>query len=145
MHAILITGTFSEETRRRRLNQQLATYQILRMTIADNSKTVHISIINGCTVLQYLVTDYRTFIKETKRRIICVKRSTPILTKKVQDPPLPRPFELPQNFPQAITIALLNKKLIVKPTAKFIITISQAVYSGKIYLQPTLQSSTLMK
>ena len=81
--------------------------------------------------------------------VITVKRSTPILTKRVQESP-PRPFELPQNFSQAITIALSNKKLAGKPRAKFITTIFQAVYSGvtiqyKIYLQPTLQSNTLMK
>ena len=42
--------------------------------------------------------------------VITVKRSTLILTKRVQDlePPLLRPFELPQNFLQAITIALIE-------------------------------------
>ena len=52
--------------------------------------------------------------------------TTPIPSYKsksnvIQEPPLPRPFELPQNFPQAITIALRNKKLTGKPRAKLLL------------------------
>ena len=47
----------------------------------------------------------------------------PILSKRGHEPPLPRPFDVPQNFPQAISTGLTGK-----PRAKFITIIAQSIY-----------------
>ena len=50
----------------------------------------------------------------------------PILSKRGHEPPLPRPFDVPQNFPQAISTD-------GKPRAKFITIIAQSIYRHKSY------------
>ena len=41
----------------------------------------------------------------------------PILSKRGHEPPLPRPFDMPQNFPQTISTGLISHKLTGKPRA----------------------------
>lgn len=49
------------------------------------------------------------------------------------EPPLPKPFDIPSNFPQAISMGLANKKLIGKSRTKFITIIAQSIYRFKNY------------
>ena len=57
----------------------------------------------------------------------------PILSKRGHEPPLPRPFDVPQNFPQTISTGLISHKLTGKPRAKFITIIAQSIYRHKSY------------
>ncbi len=59
---------------------------------------------------------------------------TPEFTSKRKlEPPLPRPFGVPQNFPYAITEGLKNEKLVGKPRTKFVTIIAQSIYRFKNY------------
>lgn len=49
------------------------------------------------------------------------------------EPALPKPFDIPSNFPQAILLGLSNKKLTGKPRTKFITIIAQTIYRFKNY------------
>ena len=55
------------------------------------------------------------------------------LTKRKQEAPLPRPFEVPKNFPEAISLALQNKKLTGRTRTKFITIIAHSIYRYKSY------------
>ena len=55
------------------------------------------------------------------------------LSIRGHEPPLPRPFPIPQNFPQSITLGLASKRLTGKPRTKFITVISQSIYRFKNY------------
>ena len=54
-------------------------------------------------------------------------------SKKKQEPPLPRPFELPQNFQFSVLEGLLNKNLTGKSRSKFITAIAGAIFHHKSY------------
>lgn len=71
--------------------------------------------------------------KKVKREQSVIKKSTSILTKRGHEPPLPRPFDIPKNFPEAISLALERKKLKGKPRTKFITIIAQSIYRLKNY------------
>ena len=45
-----------------------------------------------------------------------------------------RPFEVPRKFPEAISLALQNKKLTGRARTKFITLIAQSIYRHKSYL-----------
>ena len=57
----------------------------------------------------------------------------PTLTKRAQEPPLPRPFEIPSNLPQNISAGLAAKKLTGRPRTKFVTIIAQSIYRHKSY------------
>lgn len=61
------------------------------------------------------------------------KKVRTLSTKRGHEPPLPRPFGVPQNFPNAIAIGLENKKLTGRPRTKFITIIAQSIYRFKSY------------
>lgn len=56
-----------------------------------------------------------------------------MLSKRGHEPPLPRPFTMPKNFPEAITRGLDDAKLCGRPRTKFITIISQSIYRFKSY------------
>lgn len=55
------------------------------------------------------------------------------LSMRGHESPLPRPFPIPKNFPQAITLALADKNLAGRNRAKFIAIIAQSIYRFKNY------------
>ena len=61
------------------------------------------------------------------------KGKAPLLCARGQEPPLPRPFELPLNFSPSISSALEKKRLTGTPRAKFITVVSQSIYRFKNY------------
>lgn len=58
---------------------------------------------------------------------------TCIISKRGQEPPLPRPFGLPQNFSDLITKSLSEKNITGKARTKFITVIAQSIYRYKSY------------
>ena len=62
-----------------------------------------------------------------------IKAHIPSLTKRAQEPPLPRPFEIPSNFPHSIASGLAKRNLTGKPRTKFITIIAQSIYRHKYY------------
>ena len=58
---------------------------------------------------------------------------TSILKIRGHEPALPKPFEVPKNFPRDASMGLSDKKLIGKARAKFITTIAQSIYRYKNY------------
>ena len=58
---------------------------------------------------------------------------TPVLSKRKQEAPLPRPFDVPLNFPPNVEAALMKKSLFGKPRTKFITVIAQSIYRYKSY------------
>ena len=64
-----------------------------------------------------------------------VKLSVPptFISKKKQEPRLPRPFQLPVNFNPTIAEALRNESLSGKSRAKFISVIAESIFRHKSY------------
>ena len=54
-------------------------------------------------------------------------------SKRKQESPLPRPFELPQNFQCSVLEGLQNKSLTGKARSKFITAIARAIFHHKSY------------
>lgn len=52
---------------------------------------------------------------------------------KESEPPLPRPFKLPNNFPVAVTLGLNSKKLTGLARPRFFSTIASAIVFHKKY------------
>ena len=97
-----------------------------------------------CTVLLYNYHNYRLqllvllivgSLSEVKFKIESqpAVKIVPMLSKRGSEPPLPRPFTLPINFPHAILEGLNQAKLCGKPRTKFITIISQSIYRFKSY------------
>ena len=59
------------------------------------------------------------------------------VTQSRQEPPLPKPFPLPRNFPPLVALALKEKKVTSKARAKFVTTMANAIFLYKSY--PTSQ------
>ena len=55
------------------------------------------------------------------------------VTQRQPEPPLPKPFPLPRNFPPNVAIALKEKKIICKSRAKFVTTLANAIFMHKSY------------
>ena len=55
------------------------------------------------------------------------------MSKRKQEPALPKPFQVPVNFTPNVEDALLNKALYGKPRTKFITIIAQSIYRFKSY------------
>lgn len=53
--------------------------------------------------------------------------------KRGKEPPLPRPFDLPLNFPASITASLEGKRLVGRPRTKFFTIIAHSIYRFKDY------------
>ena len=65
-----------------------------------------------------------------------MKLETPSITrisKRKPQVPLPKPFELPLNFPQHVEQALSSKALHGKARTKFITIIAQSIFHIKSY------------
>ena len=61
------------------------------------------------------------------------KKCSSTLFLKGHEPPLPRPFPIPKNFPQNISLALSNKSLTGTNRTSFLKIIAQAIYRFKNY------------
>ena len=62
-----------------------------------------------------------------------IKKMVPTLTKRAQELPLPRPFEILSNLPQNISADLAARKLTGRPRTKFVTIIAQSIYRHKSY------------
>ena len=63
------------------------------------------------------------------KSIVQLKR----ITQRKQEPPLPKPFPLPQNVPPAVALALEAKSLTGKTRAKFVTALANSVFMHKSY------------
>ena len=53
---------------------------------------------------------------------------TPVLSKRKQEAPLPRLFDVPLSFPPKVEGALLKNHFFERPWTKFITVIAQSIY-----------------
>ena len=62
----------------------------------------------------------------------CIRQLNRV-TQRKQEPPLPKPFPLPKNFPPAVALALEGKTLTGKTRAKFVTALANSVFMHKSY------------
>ena len=55
------------------------------------------------------------------------------ITKKDQESPLPKPFELPLNYPHIVMVDLKEHMLTGRARTKFIMSIASAIFRYKVY------------
>lgn len=58
---------------------------------------------------------------------------TRVVSKRNQEPPLPTPFELPQNFSTKVQTGLDTQNLTGRVRGKFVTSIAEAMYRYKSY------------
>lgn len=58
---------------------------------------------------------------------------TRVVSKRNQEPPLPTPFELPQNFQPKVQVGLDAQNLTGTARGKFVTSIAEAIYRYKSY------------
>lgn len=71
--------------------------------------------------------------KKLKKDESIAKKCSSTLFLRGHEPPLPKPFPVPKNFPQAISLALANKNLTGNNRSKFLGIIAQSMYRFKNY------------
>lgn len=57
----------------------------------------------------------------------------PLVSKRKQEPPLPRPFDLPANFSPQVMAGLESENLVGNARTKFITAIANAIFRYKNY------------
>lgn len=65
--------------------------------------------------------------------VVKIEKRKQIKIKKEQEPPLPRPFELPRNYPKAVANDLEKGLLTGKTRIKFLSSIAAAMFRYRSY------------